>query len=160
MGRPKKQTATDTTTTIRTTANTRELLSAHGHGNISEGVRVLIDRLHGIMRRELPALGLEECKAVMGALKGYPLWCDPDVAKSMKLGPALSLELHDYPECEPGEAEQWHVDWAALEATAAALADVQVMALGYATEAAFADRTEPRGDLDALIKRHFRVRAD
>ena len=148
----------ETTTTIRCPAELRAVLALHGQGNISQGVRAMVSRHHALMRQALPELGAEECKAVCGAMKGYPLWAAPEVAGKMALGPALAHEIHDYRQAEPGEAEQWELGdggWQALESKCTGLADLQVLALAHACEAFFQDNN---GGMDDIIWRHFRVR--
>lgn len=157
MGRPKSANGPRVTVNVGLGIGERDIAALQGHGKSANGVRSMVSRMHAIMRRELPALALEECKAVMGAFKGWPLWADPEISKSMKLGPAMAMEIHDYRECEPGEADQWKPDWAAFEARCATLTDIEVMALAYAAEAAINDHAEPR-DIDSLVKRHFKVR--
>jgi hypothetical protein len=145
------------TTSIRLAADLRQLIELHGHGELAVGLRNLVARHHQVMRQSLPALGLEQAKAVCGALKGYPLWADPEIQGRMALGPALAHEVHDYQWAEAEEAKQWQMDkagWAALEILLAALPDVQVLALAYAVEAFFADRET---DTDAVIRRLFRI---
>lgn len=154
-----KQPQAPKTTSLRLAPEIRELIEMHGHGELSEGLHNLVRRQHALMRRSLPELGSEECKAICGALKGYPLWADPEVGGHMAMGPALAMEVHDYQWCEPVEAAQWKLDkagWLAMEAACQALSNLQVLALAHAVEAFFEDRD---GDTDTKIRRHFRVTA-
>lgn len=147
------------TTSLRLADDVRALIELHGSGELSLGVQQFVSRHHALMRQSLPELSLEQCKALCGALKGYPLWAASECIGRLALGQALALEVHDYQWAEEAEASQFALtaeQWQELEQTCSAMTDLQVMAVGYAVEAVFAARSDT--DLDAVVRRHFRVR--
>lgn len=146
------------TTSIRLPPDIRRLAELHGHGELAGGVCTLLARHQSIMAASLPPLGQEEAKAVCGALKGFPVWAAPELMGHVSgLGRSLALEIADYARYESAEAAQWALApeaWRELADRAAEFSDLQVLAIGYAVEAFFADHGT---DTDTCIRTHFRI---
>lgn len=139
-------------TTIRMDSHTRAIVDAHG--GPTEAIPALICRYDDLLSGALPRnLSEDECLAICGALKGYPLWLQAG-SRLGDPGQCLALEVADYHRLDPSESGQIPVDWEALAGKCAGYGLLEVMALGHAVEAVFCDRSD---DLAAFVQRHFRL---
>ncbi len=141
---------------IRLPDDLRSVAFLHGDGNVSEGVRRLIDRHDRLMKAALPTLSADEAGCLYAALQSrYPTWAE-DVR--MVTGNHLATEIRDFRPTNAGNVLFERLDWDGLEARMRALDPVECLSIAYAVEAMSADPGQPtdKGVSD-VARRHFRI---
>lgn len=143
---------------VRLDPATYKAVSDHaGARNRSRAMRGAVERYCALVSRALPSLTAGECRALAGALRGWPDWVCGTAPRSPGLGVMLAAAVDDFREDAPNLAANCSVvDWGALRARCAAMNDAEVFAVCHAAEGV----QWAGGALDdASLARFFRVAA-